>query len=327
MLDKAVSSMLAAIEVYNKPTFSFREEAFAIMSVNAWELLLKARILQLDRNRISAIVEYEKRQLADGNLSEKLYRKKNRSGNHVTIGLFKAHDLLVNKYGDKLDVAVRRNLEALTEVRDNAVHFINKEFDLRKKVHELGSANLKNFLHLVRQWFGRDLSEYQIFLLPMAFLHGIAPIQAVVTNEEERRVLNYVRELEKQIDDKASNDYNLSICLDIRMKRVSDETATKVVISSEPGAVPVTLKEEDIRNRYPWDYAILSKQLRTRYSDFIENQKYHTLRKGLEADEKYAKPRYLDPGNPKSAKKMFFNPNILKEFDKHYKRMSAAQKP
>ena len=32
MLDKSISAMLAAIEVYNKPTF---------LAVNAWELLLK----------------------------------------------------------------------------------------------------------------------------------------------------------------------------------------------------------------------------------------------------------------------------------------------
>jgi hypothetical protein len=30
--------------------------------------------------------------------------------------------------------------------------------------------------------------------------------------------------------------------------------------------------------------------------------------------------RYLDPGNPKSSKKPFFDPNIVTEFDKHYTR-------
>ena len=39
MLDKSIVAMLAAIEVYNKPTFSFREESFSILAVNAWELL------------------------------------------------------------------------------------------------------------------------------------------------------------------------------------------------------------------------------------------------------------------------------------------------
>jgi hypothetical protein len=30
--------------------------------------------------------------------------------------------------------------------------------------------------------------------------------------------------------------------------------------------------------------------------------------------------RFLDPGNPKSAKKDFYSPNVLTEFDKEYKR-------
>ena len=322
MLDKSIAAMLAAIEVYNKPTFSFREEAFSILAVNAWELLFKARILQLDRNRISAIVRYEHRELADGATSIKEYRKRNRSGNHATIGLFTAHDRLSNKYGDKIDPVIRLNLEALTEVRDNAVHFINKEFDLRKKVHELGSANLKNYLHLVRSWFGRDLSEYQIFLLPIAFIHNVGAIQGVASNQEERRLLEYIRGLEKNLDDQVTHDFNLSISLDINVKRVADPKSTKVVIVApgEPGALPITITEEDIREQFPWDFAILTKRLRERYTDFIENRRYHDIRRPLALNPKLCNIRYLDPGNPKSAKKPFFSPNILKEFDKHYKR-------
>ena len=322
ILDKSIAAMLAAIEVYNKPTFSFREEAFSILAVNAWELLFKARILQLDKNRISAIVKYERRELADGSISLKEYRIRNRSGNHATISLFAAHDRLTNKYGDKIDPVVRLNLETMTELRDNAVHFINKEFDLRKKVHELGSANLKNYLHLVRSWFGRDLGEYQIFLLPIAFIHAAGPIHAVASNQEERRLLEYIRSVEKKVDDEVTHDFNLSISLDINVKRVADPRATKVVVVApgEPDALPVTITEEDIREQFPWDYAILTKRLKERYSDFVENKRYHDLRRPLATDAKLCNIRYLDPGNPRSAKKPFFSPNIIKAFDKHYTR-------
>ena len=39
--------------------------------------------------------------------------RKNRAGNNVTIGLFKAYDRLVSEYADTLDQAIRQNLEAL----------------------------------------------------------------------------------------------------------------------------------------------------------------------------------------------------------------------
>lgn len=317
-MDKSLDAMIAAIEVYNKPSFAYREEAFAILSINSWELLLKARILLVDNNRMSAVIEYERRRKRDGELSTKLYRKENRSGNHVSIGLFNAYDRLVNDYGDSLDPLVRKNLEALTEIRDNAVHFFNKDFDLTKKIHEVGTACLKNYLQLLRRWFGVDLSEYRLFLMPIAFLRDIGPVQVIHLNHEERNVLEYVKRLEGEANDDTSRDFNLSLDLEIRVKRVGDGTATPVRISNDPGAMSVRLEEEDIRERYPWDYKILTTRLRRRYSDFVENQRYHALRKKLEGDLKFCKPRFLDPGNPRSSKKNFYNPNILSAFDKHY---------
>ena len=44
LLDKSVASMLAAIEIYNKPHFAYREDSFAILCVNAWELLRKPSV-------------------------------------------------------------------------------------------------------------------------------------------------------------------------------------------------------------------------------------------------------------------------------------------
>jgi hypothetical protein len=44
LVDKAIEAAISAIEIYNKPGFRYREETFAILMLNAWELLLKARI-------------------------------------------------------------------------------------------------------------------------------------------------------------------------------------------------------------------------------------------------------------------------------------------
>jgi hypothetical protein len=52
------------------------------------------------------------------------------------------------------------------------------------------------------------------------------------------------------------------------------------MVTNDPNALRVTLTEEDIRNRFPWDYADLREKLKKRYLDFKENTKYHDLRKG-----------------------------------------------
>ncbi|MBT3375250.1 MAG: DUF3644 domain-containing protein [Lentisphaerae bacterium] len=320
MLDKSVSSMLSAIEIYNKPNFLYREETFSILAVNAWELLLKARILQLGRNKISVILVYEHHTLRDGSRSQKLYRKKNRCGNHISLGLFKAFDSLVNDYGDDIEACVRSNLEALTEIRDNAVHFMNRDFDLRKTVHELGSASARNYLRLVRQWFGVDLREYNIFLMPIAFVRDCDSAEGIALNSQERKVLEFVRSLNADEFAKAGSEFCFSLDIDIRMRRTGSDGKAEVTLSNSPEAVPVRLEEEDIREKYPWDYKILSTRLRKRYYDFKENQDYHKTRKELEKDERFCKSRYLDPGNQRSSRKNFYNPNILKEFDRFYTR-------
>jgi hypothetical protein len=320
MLDKSISAMLAAIEIYNKPIFEYREEAYSILAVNAWELLLKARILQIDNNKISAIVDHEKRQLGNGKLSKKLYKKKNRTGNDTSIGLFRAYDRLTNDYADTINVVVRKNLEALTEIRDNAVHFLNKDFDLRKKVHEVGTASLKNYVNIIRQWFGISLSDFKLFLMPIAFMRDMGRAEGILINTEERNLLAYIKGLELEVDDDVTNDFNLSLNIDIKMRRVSHAEGAEVVISDGPEAVPVKIEEADVREKFPWDYEILTKRLQDRYSDFKMAKKYHDIRKKLELDQKLCNTRYLDPGNPKSATKKFYSPNIIREFDKNYKR-------
>lgn len=323
MLDKSIDAMLAAIEIYNKPTFSYREEAFSILAINAWELLLKARILQVDRNRMSAIIEYERRQLQNGSISIKLYRKKNRTGNHVSIGLFKAFDRLLNNYGDTIDSKVRQNLETLVEIRDNAVHFMNKDLDLRKKIHEISTACLKNYLNIISKWFAVSLSEYDLFLMPIAFLRDIRSAEGFVLNSEERNLLQYMKLVESNIDDDETKDFNFSLDVEIKFKRVPDPSATNVTITNAPDAIPVRLEEADIREKYPWDYKMLCTRLKKRYADFKENAFYHDIRKELEENTKYCRPRYLDPGNAKSSKKNFYSPNIVKEFDVHYNKVKG----
>ena len=59
LLDKAMDSMLSAIEIYNKPNFNYREETFAVLAINAWELLLKAYILRENRYNLRSIYVLE----------------------------------------------------------------------------------------------------------------------------------------------------------------------------------------------------------------------------------------------------------------------------
>lgn len=130
LVDKAVAAITAAVEVYNKPSFAYREETFAILALNAWELLLKAKVVKDAGNDVKAIRMYQARPTKAGKPGKKLYLKRNRTGNAQTISLGTCMAAL-DRTPSKLHVEVKNNLEALTEIRDNSVHFVTASALLR----------------------------------------------------------------------------------------------------------------------------------------------------------------------------------------------------
>ena len=149
-LTKADAALLSAIEIYNRPDFSYREEAFAILALNAWELLLKGAVLSENRNDLRSLYVYERRRTKSGEWNKRRFIKRNRTGNAHTKGLTRLISELDGNPVRRLPPAVRRNLMALSEIRDNAVHYINPGPRLAKQVLEIGTASVKNYIELAR---------------------------------------------------------------------------------------------------------------------------------------------------------------------------------
>jgi hypothetical protein len=235
----------------------------------------------------------------------------------MTIGIDACFVLLE---GEKIVVPepVKKNLAALAEVRDNAVHFINASPQLSKQVLEIGTACLRNFIELGKQWLGLDLSSYSLYLMPIGFLPS-AEATAISLSLDEQKVVNYLATMMKGGHDEEVQDFHVSLDVNISFKRTSAASANAIIVSNDPNdpnAVHVNLSEEDIRKQYPWDYGDLTEKLQNRYIDFKTNNKYHELRKKLVANPQYKKTRYLDPANTSGSRKDFYNPNIVAEFDK-----------
>ncbi len=319
LLDKAIDALIAGIEIYNKPVFSYREETFSILAINAWELLIKSRILQLSNNKMASILEYEKRKKSNGEFSEKAYRKRSRSGNIQTISLFKGLERLNSEYGTPVDQPIKNNLEALAEIRDNSVHLTNKDLTFSHLFHEISSANVFNFVTAVRLWFGRDLSEQRMFLMPLAFISAPSTVPGLSMNNEEQHLARYLNEV-KSRNKKNDGDFSVALTVEILMKRTKDNTGAAFSVTKDPSAISIRLEESDILDAYPWEYRTLTTRLQHRYEDFKQNNEFHKFRKTLEDDSRFCKERLLDPKKPDGTKKKFYNPNIIKEFDNKYTR-------
>jgi hypothetical protein len=93
--------------------------------------------------------------------------------------------------------AVKSNLDALVEIRDNAVHFLNANALLAKQVLELGTACLKNYVEFSKRWFNEDLSGYNLFLMPIGFVSGRGASAIVDIPAEEQKLMTYLANLAK----------------------------------------------------------------------------------------------------------------------------------
>jgi len=57
LVAKSRAACLSAVETYNRASALYREETFAILMINAWELLLKARVMREGGGKASALHE------------------------------------------------------------------------------------------------------------------------------------------------------------------------------------------------------------------------------------------------------------------------------
>ncbi len=309
LLNRAIAAMVAAIDIYNKPDFRYRAESFTVLATNAWELLLKAKWLHDHKNQMNSLyVRYGKGQ-------KRKRIKKSRSGNPITHSLdYLAKKLLETK---TLEQHAWKNLQILLEMRDTVVHFYHHAPQFAERLQEVGAATVKNFVAAIQDWFERDLSEYNFYLMPLSFVSIPERTDAILLNKEERRFIEFLEQQEPDNTDPSAR-YSVTVNIEVRFTRSKAKDALALQVTKDPNAPAIRLTEEQIRERYPWDYKTLTEKCRQRYTDFKVNQEYHDIRKGLVTDQRFAHVRRLDPDNTKSSRHVFYSPKILTELDRHY---------
>ncbi len=303
LLEKSVQAALAAIEIYNKPDFKYREETFAILLVNAWEILLKAKVLKDGLERIEVLYNPDKN--SPGEFI------KSRSGNYRTLTIGKA----INKI--ELDATLKANLFILVELRDNAIHFRNDSPILNVKLLEVGTSSLLSYLEMCKEWFNKDLNRYNFYIMPMSFFHP-HELQSYSVNSDSvqnQNLLRYIGKKENQFPHDPLSKHSISLRLETKFVK------SKMRINqNDPDAISVVVDEEDaFTKKYIWGCKEhLIPALKKRYTDFKVNPKFWNLLKELKENSKFCRARYLNTKTKKGMKQEWYNPNIVHEFDRHY---------
>ena len=102
LLENSTDAYVLALETINRLSIKYRLETFAYLICNAWELMLKAKIIQDDGDRKS------------------IYYKKKRGEPRRSLSL---RDCLRRVFPDDFD-PTRRNIELVADLRDEATHLV-----------------------------------------------------------------------------------------------------------------------------------------------------------------------------------------------------------
>jgi hypothetical protein len=135
LVEKSVDAYVLALETINRLSIKYRVESFTHLICNAWELLLKARILDVQTSR------------------DAIYYKTKRGDPKRTISL---RDALVKVVPNDKE-ALRRNLEVVADLRDESMHFVISE--VPNDVLLLFQACVINYHKKLNEWFGISLSD------------------------------------------------------------------------------------------------------------------------------------------------------------------------
>jgi hypothetical protein len=250
LLANSLQAMLASIEIYNKPDFKYREQVFTILNVNAWELLLKAKIINNEKEKIESLYALKR----DG------MPKFNRSGNPMTIEILACISRL------SLDQMVSENIKALVEIRDTVIHFYHDD-SLSYLVYTLGVASLRNYQRLIKDWFSRSLLEYNFYILPMAFAYNFKTLSILDLEKKQGAVSNLIKSVNKtQSLLKQSEDYYFVCEVSTEIKSAKKFAGDPDFTTSiDPGTLQnttIVIKEQRLIDKYPISYKQLFEKVR-----------------------------------------------------------------
>lgn len=254
------AAMLAAIEIYNKPQITYRDECFIILIVNAWELLLKA-ILSKNKQRI--------------------FYPKERGKNYRTFTIKDALNQ-VNKY---IPPAIQyepiaKNLMMMVDYRNYAIHFYNQT-GFGVVIYGLAQTSIINFRDLMTIIFDIDISnEMSINLLPLSF--GIKPdpikfLQKTNINPPKNKtVARFLREIAEVTSHLEANNFDTGRFLTIfqvKMQSVKKVSSADIVfpIAANGDESAVIERPVDPNISHPLSRKVIKKEI---IGDYIQGMKF-----------------------------------------------------
>lgn len=215
LVDKSMEAYILALETINRLSIRYRLETFCYLICAAWELLLKAKILE-DSKKRSAI-----------------FYKKQRGQPRRSLSLRDCLNRVVTNRNDP----ERRNIERIADLRDEAVHLVFSE--VPRDVLCLFQACVLNYHKRLNEWFGMSLSE-RVHVGMMAIVYDMQPQQGDLSDKRLRRALGrdaalflarYCSEIKREFD-QLKRPPQFSIGVEYRLALTKKADGADIVLST-----------------------------------------------------------------------------------------------
>lgn len=151
LIEKSKEAFVMAIEIYNKPTIKYRVEGFSFFICNAWELMLKAHMI----NKFG---------------KESIYYK-NSSSRTITL------ENCIKQIFTNEKTPLRRNLIKIIELRNISTHFITEEYEM--VYIPLFQACVLNYVEKMQEFHSVDMTK----VIPQNFLTLAVSMHALDENK------------------------------------------------------------------------------------------------------------------------------------------------
>jgi hypothetical protein len=162
LLEKSVEAYVHALETINRLSIKYRVEAFTYLACNAWELLLKAKLI------------------ADTGNAKSIYYPCKRGKKRRTLSL---RDCLKKVIANDND-PIRLNVERVADLRDEACHLVIST--VPKEVLGLFQSCVLNYHKKLNEWFSISLSD-RVSVGMMTIVYDFKPEEYDISSAKLRK--------------------------------------------------------------------------------------------------------------------------------------------
>ena len=229
LVDKSIEAFIMGLEIYNKPTIKYRIEGFSFFICNAWELMLKAELL---------------------NRNEDIYYS-DKSGRTLSL-----EPTIKKIYSDK-NTRVRLNLEKIIELRNISTHFITEDYEA--KYAPLFQACVSNFVNEIKRFHNIDISNYisQNFLTITANYEPLSneQIRLKYPPEIAERFIQQSNQIDVLTQEYDSDKFAIPIKQNLYITKKKDEADFVIAMASEsPNKVAIVKELKDPANTHKYAF-------------------------------------------------------------------------